>query len=129
MSRPFALVALLALGACHGREPLDGLAYPGGRLLVDRRVDGRSMDFHWRCWATTDALERVVARYDADPALARAAFRMAEGEVGFAARADPDLHVAVFPAASLALHRQCEGPAAEGDVTVIQATAGRAARP
>ena len=118
-----SVVALVLLLACDGRPPLDGLAYPGARVLVDREVTGRSMAFHWRCYATSDSLERVVAHYDANARLARAAFRLAPGEVGFAARSDPELHVAVFPAQNLPQHRQCEGPLA-GEVTVIQATQG-----
>lgn len=118
-----SVVALVLLLACNGRPPLDGLAYPGARLLVDREVKGRSMAFHWRCYATTDPLERAVAHYDANSRLTRAAFRLAAGEVGFAAKSDPDLHVAVFPAQNLPQHRQCEAPLA-GEPTVIQVTQG-----
>lgn len=119
-----SVIALLLLLACDGRPPLDGLAYPGARVLVDREVAGRSMAFHWRCYATSDSVERVVAHYDANARLARAAFRLAVGEVGFATRSDPDLHVAVFPAQNLPQHRQCEAPLA-GEPTVVQVTQGQ----
>ena len=121
------VLAALSLLACTRGPTLDSLAYPGARVVIDREVTGRTMAFHYRCYATSDAVAMVTAHYDAEPGLTHGTFRVAAGEAGFAARRDPDLHVAVFPAESLPQHRQCEGSLAAGDRTVVQVTAGRPA--
>jgi hypothetical protein len=125
--RPTLAAALLTcLSAAPGSDAIEAAAYPGARRLLEREVEGRTIRIRFRCYATADPIAKVVAYYAGDPRFARARFRLDPGEEAFALRRDKDLHVAVFPAANAALHRQCEAKPEAGDQTMLQISQGRA---
>ena len=121
MRLALAVALLTSLGAAPSTaDDVAAAAYPGARQLLEREVEGRSIRIRFRCYATPDPLEKVAAYYEKDPRFARAEWRMEKGERAFALRSDPNLHVALFPGANAALHRQCEATPGPGDKTLLQ---------
>lgn len=104
----------------------DELVYPGSRQLLESHVTGNQLEIHWRCFASTDAVETVVAHYQKDARLTPGTWRKEEGEHGFAAKSDPDLHVAIFPAEASARRPTCKADLKAGERTVLQVSKGTA---
>jgi hypothetical protein len=120
------LALLLLLGAPLKSNPLAAEAYPGARLLVEKEIQGRTIRIQYRCYAVVDPVERVAAHYARDSRYARATFRLDAGELAFALKRDKEFHVAIFPMANAALHRQCEAKPEAGERTLMQISHGTA---
>jgi len=119
------MLAMLMLWFVGGAPVTAGeLIYPGARLLVRSQVTGRELEIHWSCHATRDATSTVAARYAKDGRLRPGAWRKQEGEHGFESAANPELHVAVFPAKDLGQHSPCRAPLEPGERTVVQVSLG-----
>jgi hypothetical protein len=122
--------ALAALWLLHA-APLtaDELVYSGSRLLLENHVTGNELEIHWRCFASADSVEKVAAHYQKDARLEVGPWRKEEGERGFAAKADPGLHVAVFSAEVAARRPTCKAELKPGERTVVQISKGIARPP
>lgn len=119
------MIALVASLLLQGAPLTAGdLVYSGSRLLLVNRVVGRELEIKWACYATHDTVEIVTARYEKDARLAPGTWRQQTGERGFQSKADPELHVAIFPAEDLPRHSPCHAKLEGGEQTVLQVSHG-----
>lgn len=119
------MMALVAFLLLHGAPLTAGdLVYSESRLLLENRVVGRELEIKWACYATHDTVEIVAARYEKDTRLAPGTWRQQTRERGFQSKADPELHVAIFPAEDLPRHSPCQAKLEDGEQTVLQVSHG-----